>query len=257
MSTAINLLDRNSESRKVLWAVLAAFFIHLLVAFSLATFSGRLSHRCPKSRRNRPSSRSSMLCQRRRRSRRMRDSWRPRSRKNPPKLRRKKHSNRTRILSQRVNFRQTGTAFCHRRKEKTAHSRISKRRLPPSVWKGNRRNQHLLLLQFLLRSLADATFHSHSAALDAHSALPPPATPPPDQLAMLMATPPPAITPSEELAASPTPESAIPTPTPQATEQPASSYRPYLEQTRVSGSITIAAHPRQRGRNTIGPLSEN
>ena len=43
MSTAINLLDRNSESRKVLWAILAAFFIHLLVAFSLATFSGRLA----------------------------------------------------------------------------------------------------------------------------------------------------------------------------------------------------------------------
>ncbi len=56
---------------------------------------------------------------------------------------------------------------------------------------------------------------------------------------MLMATPPPAITPSEELAASPTPESAIPTPTPQATqEQPESSYRPYLEQTRTRGSIT-------------------
>jgi outer membrane biosynthesis protein TonB len=55
---------------------------------------------------------------------------------------------------------------------------------------------------------------------------------------MLMATPPPAITPSEDLAASPTPESAMPTPTPQATEQPASSYRPYLEQTRTRGSIT-------------------
>ena len=46
------------------------------------------------------------------------------------------------------------------------------------------------------------------------------------------------MTPSEELAASPTPENAIPTPTPQATEQPASSYRPYLEQTRTRGSIT-------------------
>ena len=43
MSTAINLLDRNSESRKILWAVLASIFIHLLVAFSLATFSGKLA----------------------------------------------------------------------------------------------------------------------------------------------------------------------------------------------------------------------
>ena len=32
-----------SESRKILWALLAALFIHLLVAFSLAAFGGRLT----------------------------------------------------------------------------------------------------------------------------------------------------------------------------------------------------------------------
>src|SRR4051812_17498336 len=43
-SAAINLLDRHSsENRKILWAVLASLFIHLLVAFSLATFSGKVT----------------------------------------------------------------------------------------------------------------------------------------------------------------------------------------------------------------------
>ena len=43
MSTAIPFLDRNSEARKILWALLAALFIHLLIAFSLAAFGGKLT----------------------------------------------------------------------------------------------------------------------------------------------------------------------------------------------------------------------
>ena len=43
MSTAINILDRNSDSRKILLAVLASVFIHLVVAFSLAQFGGKLT----------------------------------------------------------------------------------------------------------------------------------------------------------------------------------------------------------------------
>ena len=56
---------------------------------------------------------------------------------------------------------------------------------------------------------------------------------------MLTATPPPALQTPEEIEASPTPDTAVMTPAPQPTPlQPESSYRPYKEQTRITGRIT-------------------
>ena len=65
----------------------------------------------------------------------------------------------------------------------------------------------------------------------------PVATPEPEQFAMLTATPPPPLKAPEEPDAAATPESAPPVPRPKP-EAPASSYQPQKEQTRVSGRIT-------------------
>src|ERR1041384_148934 len=47
MSLAINLMERESEGRKVLWALLAAILIHLVIAFSLAAFGHKFSASFP------------------------------------------------------------------------------------------------------------------------------------------------------------------------------------------------------------------
>src|SRR5437870_12966604 len=43
------IMDRKQEARKVLWAFLAALFIHLVVAYSLATWGGIFSPALPVS----------------------------------------------------------------------------------------------------------------------------------------------------------------------------------------------------------------
>src|SRR5437016_13440764 len=43
------IMDRKQEARKVLWAFLAALFVHLVVAYSLATWGGIFSAALPVS----------------------------------------------------------------------------------------------------------------------------------------------------------------------------------------------------------------
>jgi outer membrane biosynthesis protein TonB len=236
MLTAINLLDRNSESRKILWAVLASLFIHLLVAFSLATFSGRLAPL-------------------------------PVVEDKPAELTIVNIMPTPAPVPKNAQFMETQESkkSAEAPKEKTFESNansIAASQLPatgdsvlPSQ-EGKDRPFPNLETQAASIGLEaqppqptpapSTTSTPQPSQTPLSTATPPPSTPTPppstptpptDQLAMLMATPPPAITPSEELAASPTPESAMPTP--QATPvQPESSYRPYLEQTRTRGSIT-------------------
>ena len=241
MSTAINLLDRNSESRKVLWAILAAFFIHLLVALLLATFSGRLAPL-------------------------------PEVEEKPAELTIVNVMPTPAPVPKNARFMETQESkkSAEAPKEKTFESNansIAASQLPATG------DSVLPSQEGKDRPFPNLETQTASIGLEAQSPKPTPApsavptpqpsqtppstptpppstpTPPPDQLAMLMATPPPAITPSEELAASPTPESSMPTPTPQATrEQPDSSYRPYLEQTRARGSIT------NRGASSINAV---
>jgi len=230
MSIAINLLDRNSESRKILWAVLAAFFIHLVVAFSLATFSGKLAPL-------------------------------PEVEDKPAELTIVNVMPTPAPLPKNAQFMETQESkkSAEAPKEKTFESNansIAASQIPADG------ESALPSQEGKDRPFPNLESQAASIGLEGQPPQPTPApsviptpqpsqsppstptpppstpTPPPDQLAMLLATPPPAITPSEELAASPTPESAMPTPTPQATEQPESSYRPYLEQTRTRGSIT-------------------
>ena len=245
MSIAINVLDRNSESRKILWAVLASIFIHLLVAFSLATFSGKLAPL-------------------------------PEVEDKPAELTIVNVMPTPAPIPKNTRFMETQESkkSAEQPKDKTFESNansIAASQLPASG------NSVMPTQEGKDRSFPNLETQASSIGLEAQppqptttpapsaSPTPPPspspvststppvstptplpitptpppeATPPPDQLAMLRATPPPALTPSEELATSPTPEDTMPTPTPQATEQPASSYRPYLEQTRTRGSIT-------------------
>lgn len=242
MSIAINFLDRISESRKVLWAILAAFFIHLVVAFSLATFSGRFESL-------------------------------PEVEDKPAELTIVNVMPTPAPVPKNAQFMETHESkeSAEAPKEKTFESNansIAASQLPAdgeSVLPSQEgKDRPFTNLETQAASLglegqppqptpaptAMPTPQPTQAPLP--TVTPPPSTPiptPPDQLAMLLATPPPAITPSEELAASPTPENAIPTPTPQATqERPESSYRPYLEQTRTRGSIT------NRGASSVNAI---
>jgi outer membrane biosynthesis protein TonB len=243
MSIAINLPDRNSESRKILWAVLASLFIHLLVAFSLATFSGKLAPL-------------------------------PEVEDKPAELTIVNVMPTPAPIPKNARFMETHKTkeSAQAPKEKTFESNansIAASQIPadgdsllPSQEGKDRPFTNLETQDASIGLEAQPPIPTPASSASATPkpsptppmtptpprstptpppltpTPPPPATPAPDQLAMLMATPPPALTPSEELAASPTPESAMPTPTPRATEQPESSYRPYLEQTRTRGSIT-------------------
>jgi outer membrane biosynthesis protein TonB len=229
-STAINLLDRPGENRKILWAVLASLLIHLLVAFSLATFSGQMA--APPEVEEKPSELTIVNVL-----------------PTPPPI----------PKNSRFMETQESKASAAAPKDKTFESNansIAASQLPadgdsvlPSQEGKDRPFLNLETQDSSIGSAAQPPVPTPAASAiptpqpslaPPSTPTPPPvtATPPPDQIAMLMATPPPAITPSEDLAASPTPESAMPTPTPQATERPASSYRPYLEKTRTRGSIT-------------------
>lgn len=231
MSTAINVIDRNSDTRKVLWAILASVLIHLVVAFSLAAFGGKLTTFSEPDEM-------------------------------PPALTiMEVTATPAPIVPTNAQFMETDESKkkTETPKEKTFESNansIAASQLPAAG------DSVLPTQEGKDRPFVNLETHPDSLGLEAQppqptaapSAFPTPqvseppkatpvptetATPRPDQLAMLTATPPPAITPSEELAASPTPETAIATPAPQASpEQPQSAYRPFKEQTRTSGRIT-------------------
>lgn len=242
MSTAINLLDRNSESRKILWAVLASVFIHLLAAFSLATFSGKLAPLPEVEEKPAELTIVNVMPTPAPVPKNARFMETQESKKSAEAPKDKTfESNANSIAASRIPADGTGPMPSQNGKDRpfpnleTQAASIGLEAQPPQPTTAP--------------SATSTPLPSPSPASTPTPALstptpppltqtPPPSTPPPDQLAMLMATPPPALTPSEELAASPTPESAMPTPTPQATEQPESSYRPLLEQTRARGSIT-------------------
>jgi outer membrane biosynthesis protein TonB len=229
MSTAINVLDRNSESRKILWALLAAVLIHLLIAFSLATFGGRLM-----------------------------TSAEPEDK--PPEL--------TIVnvvppppptVPKNPQFLETDASkkSAEQPKEKTFESNENSIAASQLAATGE---SALPTQEGKDRPSADLETHNSSIGLEtkppqptpAPSAIPTPqasqappstptpvpaATPPPDQFAMLTATPPPAMKTPEEIEASPTPEIAT-TPVERTPKQPESAYRAFKEQTHVSGRIT-------------------
>jgi outer membrane biosynthesis protein TonB len=229
MSTAINLLEQesDSESRKVLWAILASIFIHLVVAFSLATFGNRFSS-IPQVE-DKPVELTLID---------VAPVPAPAVPANPPFMA-TDESKKTDETPKEKTFESNANSIAA--SEVPANGESA---LPTQEGKD--------------RPLVDLETHESALSLEGAQpqptpaptaaeppktiATPPPtpppvATPAPDQFAMLTATPPPAIeAPEEEALAAPAPEAALPArPKP---AQPESAYRPYKEQTRISGRIT-------------------
>lgn len=231
MSTAINLIDRSNDHRKILWAILASVFIHLVVAFSLATFGGKLTS-APELE-EKPAELTIMQV----------TATPPPIVPTNPQYMETDESKKTAETPKEQTF------------ESNANS-IAASQLPAIG------DSVLPTQEGKDRPLVNLETHPDSLGLEGQPPQPTPApsaiatpqaseppkptptpietaTPLPDQLAMLTATPPPAMSPPEEIEAAPSPQSAIATPAPQATpEQPQSAYRPYKEQTRISGRIT-------------------
>ena len=209
------MMDRKQEARKVLWAFLAALILHLVVAYSLATWGGIFSPALPVSEK-------------------------------PVELTIVDLSTPPPIAPKNSVFMETDESkqSAEQPKEKTFESSansIGASQLPatggipvPSQQGKDRSSVDLETHQY---SLGNEGAQPRSSAAPQESPKPS-ETPQPtpiseaEQFAMLRSTPTPAVRPS-----------AVPTP-----EQPRSSYRAQKEQTRLSGSIT------NRGASSVNAL---
>jgi outer membrane biosynthesis protein TonB len=245
-------MRRKRESRKVLWAILASIFIHLAVAFSLAAFGSKLSPL-------------------------------PEPEDKPVELTIVDVAPAAAVVPTNPQFMETDESkkSADAPKEKTFESNANSIAASERPVNGD---NPLPTQEGKNRPVIDLETHPSSVAIEGTQPQPqstpapeikattppvasatptpiaseppkstptpqPAATPEPEQLAMLTATPPPVIRPPEEVEASPPPETAVSTPTQQPNpEQPDSAYRPYKEQTRISGQIT------NRGASTVNAL---
>ena len=209
------IMDRKQEARKVLWAFLAALFVHLVVAYSLATWGGIFSPALPVSEK-------------------------------PVELTIVDLSTPPPIVPKNSAFMETDESkqSAEQPKEKTFESNansIAASQLPaaggiplPSQQGKDRPSVDLETHQY---SLANEGAQPRPSAAPQESPRPSEAPQPTpiseaEQFAMLRSTPTPAVRPS-----------AVPTP-----EQPRSSYRAQKQQTRLSGSIT------NRGASSVNAL---
>ena len=209
------IMDRKQEARKVLWAFLAALFVHLVVAYSLATWGGIFSPALPVSEK-------------------------------PVELTIVDLSTPPPIAPKNSVFMETDESkqSAEQPKEKTFESNansIAASQLPaaggiplPSQQGKDRPSVDLETHQY---SLANEGAQPRPSAAPQESPRPSEAPQPTpiseaEQFAMLRSTPTPAVRPS-----------AVPTP-----EQPRSSYRAQKQQTRLSGSIT------NRGASSVNAL---
>jgi outer membrane biosynthesis protein TonB len=208
-------VDRRNEARKVLWAFLAAIFIHLVVAYFLAAWGGIFSPALPVSEK-------------------------------PVELTIVDLSTPPPIAPKNSAFMETDESkqSADQPKEKTFESNansIAASQLPatggiplPSQQGKDRPSVDLETHQY---SLANEGAQPRPSVAPQESPKPSEAPQPTpiseaEQFAMLKSTPTPAVRPS-----------AVPTP-----EQPRSSYRAQKEQTRLSGSIT------NRGASSVNAL---
>jgi len=209
------MMDRKQEARKVLWALLAALFIHLVVAYSLASWGGIFSPPLPVEEK-------------------------------PVELTIVDLATPPPTVPKNSAFIETDESkqSAEQPKEKTFESNansIAASQLPatggiplPSQQGKERPSVDLETHQY---SLANEGAQPRPSAAPQESPKPSEAPQPTpiskaEQFAMLRSTPTPAVRPS-----------AVPTP-----EQPRSSYRAQKQQTRLSGSIT------NRGASSVNAL---
>lgn len=227
MSTAINVLERNSDGRKILWALLASFLIHLLVALSLAAFGGKLGGSAEPD--NRPPELTIVNV-----------VPPPTVPKNPPFLE-TDASKKSKEEPKEKTFESNENSLAASQQPATGESALpsqeGKDRPIPNL------ETHDSSLGLETKppqpTPAPSAMPTPQASSPPATPTPPPAaTPPPDQLAMLTATPPPAMKTPDEIEATPTPEMPMATPAVRTPEQPESAYRALKEQTHIRGSIT-------------------
>ncbi len=207
--------DRKQEARKVLWAFLAALLIHLVVAYSLATWGGIFSPALPVSEK-------------------------------PVELTIVDLSTPPPIAPKNSAFMETDESkqSAEQPKEKTFESNansIGASQLPATggipVPSQQGKDRPVVDLETHQYSLGNEGAQPRPSAAPQESPKPSEAPQPTpiseaEQFAMLRSTPTPAVQPS-----------AVPTP-----EQPRASYRAQKEQTRLSGSIT------NRGASSVNAL---
>jgi len=207
--------DRKQEARKVLWAFLAALLIHLVVAYSLATWGGMFSPALPVSEK-------------------------------PVELTIVDLSTPPPIAPKNSAFMETDESkqSAEQPKEKTFESNansIGASQLPATggipVPSQQGKDRPVVDLETHQYSLGNEGAQPRPSAAPQESPKPSEAPQPTpiseaEQFAMLRSTPTPAVQPS-----------AVPTP-----EQPRASYRAQKEQTRLSGSIT------NRGASSVNAL---
>ncbi len=207
--------DRKQEARKVLWAFLAALLIHLVVAYSLATWGGIFSPALPVSEK-------------------------------PVELTIVDLSTPPPIAPKNSAFMETDESkqSAEQPKEKTFESNansIGASQLPATggipVPSQQGKDRPVVDLETHQYSLGNEGAQPRPSAAPQESPKPSEAPQPTpiseaEQFAMLRSTPTPAVQPS-----------AVPAP-----EQPRSSYRAQKEQTRLSGSIT------NRGASSVNAL---
>jgi outer membrane biosynthesis protein TonB len=230
MSTAINVLDRNSDARKILWALLASFLLHLLVAFSLATFGGKLTTSAEPDERPPELTIVNVV-----------PTPPPTVPKNAPFFE-TNASKKTAEEPKEKTFESNENSIAASQLPATGESALPSQEGKDRPFPNLETQDASLGLETKPPQPTPAPSAMPTPqATQAPPATPTPApaaTPPPDQFAMLTATPPPAMKTPEEIEASPTPESAMPTPAERAPEQPDSAYRAYKEQTRIRGRVT-------------------
>ncbi len=223
-------MKRTSDSRRVLWAVLASIFIHLAIAFSLAGFANRLAPLPEVEEEDKPVELT------------MVDLATPppipknaqfmpvdQSNSKVPPKNKTFESNADSVAASEIGA--TGDDF-----------------LPSQ--EGTERTNRDLKSQEASLALEGAqpkpTPPPEQKSTPTPPTTPTPApsatpettpSPPPDQLAMLTSTPPPAIKPNELEPTPPEIPSATPEPSP-TPKEPASTYRSYQEKTRISGNIS-------------------
>jgi outer membrane biosynthesis protein TonB len=204
--------DRKDEARKVFWALLAAVFIHLLIGYSLATFSGVFSSAVPVEEK-------------------------------PMELTIVDLSPPTPVVAKNPMFMETDESkqSAEQPKEKTFESNansIAASQLPATG------EAPLPSQQGKDRPSVD--LETHAYALANEGARPQPSAPPQQTPQPSQATQSTPISDAEQFAlltAKPTPAPTVQpsvAPTPQ---QPRSTYQPQKQQTRLSGSITNRGAP--------------
>ena len=200
--SAEDAAERKQETRKVLWAFLAALFLHLLVAYSLAAWSGVFAPSAPAEEK-------------------------------PIELTFVDLATPAPIVPKNSMFMETEESKSAEPKEKTFESNansIAASEIPATggapLPSQQGRDRPSVDLETQQSSLPVEGAQPQPSVMPQQTPQPsqaPTATPPPDQFAMLTRTPTPP----------PKPRS-----TPTRPQQPKSSYRPQKDRTRLSGAIT-------------------